>query len=917
MLEILEVRCCGLVNPLGVGEETLHFSWKLSSRQGNTVQQSCRVQILDAQEKTVVWDSGFTESLEQDMTACGTKELASNKKYICRVEVTDNHGNRAAKEDAYFTTALKQEEWQGKWIGCQSSDLDQNIRMASKEEMVQAFLNMVSGNEAGVYADRQLDTCNLYRKDFVLEGKPEQAYLSITAHGVYEAYLNGKPVTDTKLNPGFTAYGKYLEFQTFDITSLLEDGQNVFTAVLADGWYKGKYGILGYGNNYGVELSLLAQMEMQYQDGTKRMIATDSSFKYRKTGYLYSDLLIGEKQDGRVSLEQMNCPVYEEPYRAGEWQYAEEKDYGMGDLNGICCEPVRCTEVRKPLEILTTPKGETVVDMGQNMVGYLRLSVEGERGTQLELEYSEVLDKEGNFTNNITGINRDQTDFYILGGHGEEVFEPHFTFHGFRYVKITGYPGKLTLDKVSGIVLGTDLEKTGDFRCSDPLLNQLQSNIRWSQRGNMLSIPTDCPQRERAGWTGDILIYAKTAAFNQNVLQFLKKWLRNMEKEQFEDGLIPIVVPYPLAYSAMQKEAFGSETSAGWGDAAVVVPWVLYEAYGDRSILEEFFGMMKKWMDYVEKEAAVLKEDLPEDISPQRRERQKYLWNAQFHYGDWCYPSCKNEKGETDMFRSAYTTKEYVATAMYANSADVMGKVCETLGKPELAEHYRDLNGKIRKAFADEYIREDGSIEGAVQGIYILALAMKMGDEKQLARMAERLTEMIEANGCRLDTGFLSIQYLLDVLCSYGKTELAGKLLYQDQCPSWLYEVKNGATTIWETWNAILEDGTRTDNSYNHYALGCVGDWMYRNLLGIRSLERGYRKVELSPRFAYGLTYAEGYHDSIYGPIICKWELKDGTGKLYAEVPVGVQAVVRLPGVEETVGSGTYEYTFSEGAGKP
>lgn len=253
---------------------------------------------------------------------------------------------------------------------------------------------------------------------------------------------------------------------------------------------------------------------------------------------------------------------------------------------------------------------------------------------------------------------------------------------------------------------------------------------------------------------------------------------------------------------------------------------------------------------------------------------------------------------------------------MYANSADVMRKVCETLGKPELAEHYRDLNRKIRKVFADEYIREDGSIEGAVQGIYVLALAMKLGDEKQLARMAERLSEMIESNRCRLDTGFLSIQYLLDVLCSYGKPELAGKLLYQDQCPSWLYEVKNGATTIWETWNAILEDGTRTDNSYNHYALGCVGDWMYRNLLGIRSLEKGCRKVELSPRFCYGLTGAEGYYDSIYGPIICKWELKDGMGKLYAEVPVGVQAVIRLSGVEETVGSGTYEYTFSEAAGK-
>ncbi len=310
----------------------------------------------------------------------------------------------------------------------------------------------------------------------------------------------------------------------------------------------------------------------------------------------------------------------------------------------------------EPKEIFVSPKGELIVDFGQNTVGVVRLTVQGEAGTEIKLEHTEVLDTDGSYMNNISGYNRDQTDYYILRGGEAEVFQPKFTFHGFRYVRITGYPGTLKKENIRCLVLGTNLADTGSFSCSNKDINQLQSNIQWSQRGNMLSIPTDCPQRERAGWTGDIQVYCDTAVFNQNVYRFLKKWLRNMEAEQYENGLIPIVIPWPTAYNAINMDVFGSDTSAGWGDAAITLPYVLYRAYGDANILKENFSMMKKWMDYVEWDAASHMPELQEDASPEQVERQKYLWNTGFHYGDWLYPSCKTPTGEADMFRSAYAT---------------------------------------------------------------------------------------------------------------------------------------------------------------------------------------------------------------------------------------------------------------------
>lgn len=409
---------------------------------------------------------------------------------------------------------------------------------------------------------------------------------------------------------------------------------------------------------------------------------------------------------------------------------------------------------------------------------------------------------------------------------------------------------------------------TSEFETSNPLLNQLQSNILWSQKGNILSIPTDCPQRERAGWTGDAWVYGETCCYNQNMYLFFRHWLKEVRLEQFDNGLIPVVVPYSKAYEELQVPAFGTHTSAGWGDVIVALPWYLYQAYGDIEILKENFEAMHRWMKYVENEA------------------EDYLWDKGFHFGDWLYPSCKDENQKTDMHKSAMTTKEYVATAIYAYSTLLFSKVCDILGQHQLSEYYGGLNKQIRKAFDEKYVDNEGRIKDDFQGVYVMALAMDMVSESKKSLMAAHLIELIKKNGDRLDTGFMSIKFLMDVLKSNGYKETAKKILYQEKCPSWLYEVKMGATTIWETWDAISPDGTVNTTSYNHYAFGCIGDWMYRNLIGINKKSPGYKEVLIKPDFDFDLDYASGAYESLYGKISVKWTKKGKARNVSIDIPV-------------------------------
>ena len=897
-MRLSEVKCNSLKNPMGIDDRKPYFSWQIDTEQNQIYQTAYRVCLTDEKGQNV-WDSQWVTDQTSTYITYGGKELESKTVYTYEVAVKNNCGNILySRGNTFETGILDQKEWTAQWIG--RKPLTENSVKTDPVNQGQILLDMMHGKDVDFKPDRKLEACNTFVKNFVLSEKTPirkgRAY--VTSIGIYELKINGMLPTAQRFAPEFTAYDTYLEYQTYDITEYLHGGTNEVSITLADGWYKGKFGMLGFGENYGSELAALLQLEVVYENGETQTIASDETFQYYTSPYVYADIMVGANYDARLEAAEK------------ELHPCHVSKLGYDKLHGVCAEPIIITQHLKPL-VLISPQGDTILDFGQNLVGVVEMKVSGQAGDTIKLEHSEELDKDGNFANYIDGFNRDQTDFYTLKGDFEEVFLPNFTFHGFRYVRVSGYPGEVKAENFTACVLGSDCVVSGTFKTSDVRLNQLQSNILWSQKGNLLSIPTDCPQRERAGWTGDVWVYGETCCFNQDCLNFMKRWLCNMREEQFEDGLIPIIVPYSPGYKDIQLQSFGTHTSAGWGDVMIAMPWYLYQIYGDKSVLEENYEAMKKWMQYVEKEASEgvnLKESEKND--PKAIARQKYLWNTNFHFGDWLYPSCRKENGESDMIGSATTTKEHVATAIYANSTDIMSHVAGLLGDTDMEHYYALLNQHIREAFEAEYVDSNGKIDNDVQGLYVMALAMHMVSEKKRPLLAKQLDRLIQDNHGCLDTGFMSIKFLMDVLTDNGLHDTAKTILFQNQYPSWLYEIEHNATTIWERWNAVLEDGTRTITSYNHYAFGCIGDWMYRNLLGIQKLAPGYKEILIKPDFGFGLSYVEGNYDSVYGTIAVKWRIENDQKKIWVKIPANATAYIELPGQQrQKMGNGVFEYT--------
>ena len=466
-------------------------------------------------------------------------------------------------------------------------------------------------------------------------------------------------------------------------------------------------------------------------------------------------------------------------------------------------------------------------------------------------------------------------------------------------MRITGYPGEPQPEDFDILVIASNLRTTGDFSCSDARLNHLQHNIFWSQLSNLLSVPTDCPQREKSGWTGDAQIFAPTACFNMDMLAFYRRWLRNVRLDQQPDGQVPVVVPYIEAYHPNGFFFYDTHTSAAWGDAAVLLPWTLYRAYGDVEILRENYDMMKKWMGYVQHTAETeIPENLEGELTPERREWQKYLWNTHKHFGDWLAPSvCVDpDTGDINLSRSAFFTMDIVPTCFYAGCTRLMAKIAGILGREEDACYYAELNRKIQWAFAAEYMDESGLICKRLQGVYVLAIHMGLLEGNALKKNLRELVRMIEENGYRLDTGFVSVPYLLDVLADHGEWETAEKLLMQEECPSWLYQVKMGATSMWEAWQAVLPDGTKTSVSYNHYSLGCVGQWIYRKIGGLDMDLPGYKRVLFDPHPLGGVSYASCALDTVYGMAEIKWKLDGGRMEMELTVPANASGLVALSG---------------------
>jgi len=901
-LKLTELKCDYRRNPIGIDSIAPVFSWIIESNKKNVMQASYKIVVK--QGDNIVWDSGKIESEQSAFVAYAGTPLISMTEYEWNIIVFDNTGEYAMGMGTFETALMNREDWTAKWVEpIQKPAFIEPPRIS----MELGFCNVDVD-------DIKMEPAQMIRREFFLKKPIEKARVYATAHGIYFLELNGNRVGNIQLAPGHTSYYAYLEYQTYDITKDLHQGKNAIGMVIGDGWYRGKVGISGQSCQYGDKVVGLFQIEVEYKDGTRETIISDEACTSQAGPIDYADLYVGQRYD--ANKEQIGFSKAGFPEKG--WKPVDVKNYGYEVLRAEYGDPVRVVDIIKPLRVWTTPKGEIMIDAGQVLAGHVRMRVQGEKGAKVVLEHTEVLDTEGNYLCNIIGSFVNQTDTYILKGEGIEVFEPEFTFHGFRYIRVTGYPGMPTVDDFDILVIASDMEKTGEFVCSDERLNQLQHNIFWSLKSNMISIPTDCPQREKAGWTGDAQIIAPTACYNMDALAFFKRWLRIVAKDQTEDGQIPNIVPYLKAYRPDGIVPNNTDCSAGWGDVAVIMPWSMYEVYGDETILSDNYEMMKKWIDYIRYTAEhEMPKEYKGEMTPERREWNKYLWNTNFHFGDWLTPSVSFdfETGDVDMIQSAFKTMDIIPSVFYAYSTDIMKKTAKVL-KNEMDEmYYSDLHEKVTDAFIKEYVDENGYIATKLQGIYVLALQMRLVPEELRSNMFNKLLEMIAANGGKLDTGFLSVSFLLDVLKDEGNAKAAYDMLFVDECPSWLYEVKMGATTIWEAWQAILPDGTPTSVSYNHYAFGCVGDWMYRNIAGIDKAESGYKKAKIKPLMDRRITSATGSFKTPYGILRNEWKQEDGMMTVKTNVPCNTTADIYLPQDNGTykveyVGSGSYEFSY-------
>jgi alpha-L-rhamnosidase len=635
------------------------------------------------------------------------------------------------------------------------------------------------------------------RKDFTLSKKIVRARAYVTAHGLYELHLNGNKVGNELFTPGWTTYKKRLQYQVYDITNLLNSGKNTMGALLGDGWYKGDIGWESQSGYYGRKIGLLCQLIIEYTDGTKDIIITDKTWKGSTDGAItLNSIYNGENYNALKEIVGWDKSGYNDK----NWKNVQVVNKQPDNLVATESVPVKIIQELRPVKIWKTPNGTLVADMGQNMVGWVKLKVQGKAGEVVILKYAEVLDKHGEFyTENLRSA--EATTKYTLKGKGIEIYEPTFTFMGFRYVSIEGFPGELKPENLTGIVIHSDLKRSGTFECSNTLINQLQKNIQWGQKGNFLDIPTDCPQRdERMGWTGDAQAFVRTAAYNMDVAAFFSKWLKDVEAEQDNRGAIPFVIPNVLGEV---------KASAGWADVVTIAPWTMYQVYGDKGLLERQYPSMKKYVDYVRTAAG-----------------DDYIWKGGSVFGDWLF--YKPGLGQFTV-SDGHTNQDLIATAFYAYSTKILMLAAKELGKENDVTEYSAVFEKVKKAFNDNYVTPSGRISSDSQTSYVLALMFDLLSEEQKPKAIEYLVENIKGRKDHLSTGFLGTPYICHVLSENGKTDVAYDLLFQEKFPSWLYPVKMGATTIWERWDGIKTDSTFQNkgmNSFNHYAYGAIGDWM-------------------------------------------------------------------------------------------
>ena len=849
-----KILCENRIDPIGIDVTAPRLSWVLASNKRNSSQSAYQIQVytsMSTDKSNLVWDSSKVISDESVHIIYNGPELLSSQKYYWRVRVWDQNGSGSkwSSVNMWQMGLLNSSEFKADWI---EVDADNTIDRSSP----------------------------LFRNEFKVSKKIASAIATITAHGLYVAYINGQKIGDAYFTPGWTSYNKRLQYQTYDVTKLLQQGDNAIGAMLGSGWYRGT---LAWGNEkYGKTLALLLQVEVKYVDGTSEIIGTNKNWKTATGEILNSEIYNGELIDARKEKEGWKLPSYNDQ----EWNLVKVKDFDKTNLIATMNEPIRKHEKFEVIEVITTPEGDQVLDFGQNLVGFVQVKIKGNKGDEVILKHAEVLDKNGNFyTANLRAAT--QENKYILKGGEEEIFEPHFSWQGFRYVRVKGISGKLDPANFTAVALYSDMNTTGGFTTSNKLINQLQHNIEWGQKGNFLDVPTDCPQRdERLGWTGDAQVFFNTAAFNMQVDNFFTKWMKDVKADQLENGSVPHVIPNVLNPH--------DGASAGWADVSTIIPWNLYLNYGDIAILENQYTSMKGWVNYM------------------RGQSENYLWNRGSHFGDWLFyrPDDDNDG------RSALTDKYLIAQCFYANSTQLLINTAEILGKQNEVEEYTALLVNIKEAFINEYTTRNGSLVSNSQTAYVLALNFDMLPENLREQAAKRLADNIRSYNYHLTTGFLGTPYLCHVLTRFGYHDLAYTLLMQKSYPSWLYPVTQGATTIWERWDGQKPNGdfqTISMNSFNHYAYGAIGDWMYKTLGGINSSSKtdgvGYKKIILKPHVDNKLvskkeeeqsederlTMVNTDLDTYYGKISSHWQKGDNQFSMDFNIPVNTTAELHIP----------------------
>ena len=846
-MKLVNLKCDHQINPISIDNIIPVFSFATEFELGFK-QTSFRIIISSSREQAQnnigdMWDSGIVQSDNSIEIKYNGNELQSAKTYYWCVTATSQSGKISTSEIAEFGMGLLNlSDWKCGFVGL-------NI-LPSIEKLHDL------GDKVGLPSP-------YLRKEFIVSKNVISAKIFSTAYGVYELRLNGKKVGDEELAPLWTNYDESIQYQCYDVTNDIIQGDNTIGAILGDGWYTGNIAIVGRKQYGDYPLGIKAQIIVEYSDGTYDYIGSNNSWKGSVGPIIYSDLQTGEYYDATQELIGFDSVGFDD----SKWAVVVDLFKGIRVRQKAAIgQQVKVNQIVTPIEIFKNKEDKFIVDMGQNMVGRIALNIKAKYGTKIIIRHGEMLrDDKTLYTGNLrTAL---QMDTYICSGNPEgEVYEPRFTYHGFRFVEITGLLNELKESDIIGKVMFSSIEQTGSIKTSSKMVNKLFENQMWGQKGNFVGLPTDCPQRdERMGWTGDAQIFAKTACYNMDCNSFYNKYIEDCIESQGANGVITEVAPH---VKQSNREDLVGSGSAAWGDVIFVIPWVTYNIYGDKEILKKSYDSMTRFFNY-------LKSTTINNLRPNQG------------YGDWL-----NIDDDTP--------RDVLATAYFAYDAFLMSKIAEALDLTSDVIKYNKCYEEISAAFIKAYVNEDNLVKGDTQCCYILALKMILLDEESIKKTVAHLVRKIENTDFHLSTGFVGVSYLLPMLCENGHSDLAYRLLLNETYPSWGYSIKNGATTIWERWNSYTPEngfGDEGMNSFNHYALGSVGEWMYSYMAGITSILPGFKKIQIKPCIDLSLNFVCAEFKSIYGYIKSKWSKCEDGYEVNVEIPSNTTSIIVLEGL--------------------